>query len=228
MHRRLFKVRKHLGLTQKQVADILGIGQNAYSMIESGKISLTDRNRTILAEKLYINPLFLLENRGEMLLSTQLNTTVTSLQGAAGAQGASGEHDGRVPFYSKPATDLTYTTLDEMAHADSDYLIDLPPFNDCSFYRPVFGESMSPRYNPGDIVACKRVQNKKMLLYGESYLCVISLDGDQYETIKILRKSPDLGSVILMPCNEAFDSTQVPQEAIAELYIIKGKIERNI
>lgn len=217
MHRRLYKARKHLGLTQAQIASILGIGQTAYSMIENGKISLTDRNRTTLADKLYINPIFLTEGRGDMMLPTERNRVSATEQNSP----KSG-----VPFFSKPIQGSS--SFREMINDSPEYFIDVEPFNDCNFYRPVFGESMAPQYNPSDIVACKRINNKEMILYGQAYLCFINFDGDFYETIKILRKSSTDNHVILTPCSEAFDPTTVPLDAISELYIIKGKIERNI
>ena len=55
----LKKIRLFLGLKQREVADILGVGQNTYSAIETNKIALTDRNRKTLIEKLDINPEFL-------------------------------------------------------------------------------------------------------------------------------------------------------------------------
>lgn len=216
MHRRLYKARKHLGLTQAQIASILGIGQTAYSMIENGKISLTDRNRAILSDKLYINPIFLTEGRGEMMLSSERVAHNTEQRVV----------EGGVPFFSKPINGMS--SLEEIMGERPEYVINAEPFNDCNLYRPVFGESMSPRYNPSDIVACKRIKNKDMILYGEAYLCLINFDGDFYETIKVLRKSSNNDKVVLTPCNEAFDPTTVPLEAISELYIIKGKIERNI
>lgn len=221
MHRRLFKVRKHLGLTQKQVADVLSIGQNAYSMIEGGRVSLTEKNRSILAEKLYINPTYLVDGRGEMILNTAKLPENQPQNGTVPTKG--------IPFFSKPLAQHTSTlqSLEELAAENSEYLIDLPPFNDCSFYRPVWGESMSPRYNPGDMVACKRV-TKEYIQWGSAYWCLMELNGDRYETIRILRHSTTDDSVILTPCNEAFDPTEVPFSAIRELYLIKGKIERNL
>lgn len=234
MHRRLFKVRKHLGLTQQQIAAILGIGQNAYSMIENGRIQLTERNRSILAERLYINPVFLTEGIGEMMLAATPSDVQTH-QNSSGQWVVSGgtkslktQNSAAVPYYSKQVTGSMLISYDDLAREEPEYYIDLAPLNDCTFYRPVFGESMSPRYNPGDLVACKRVRNRNIILYGESYLCMISLDGDFYETIKILRRNATPGMITLMPCNAAFDQTDVPIDAIKDLYLIKGKIERNI
>lgn len=221
MHRRLFKVRKHLGFTQKQIADVLGIGQNAYSMIEGGRVTLTDKNRSILAEKLYVNPTFLLEGRGEMFLDTTKTPEHQSDHTTDPARG--------VPFCSKPLppNPPAFQSLEEWADEYSEYRVNLSPFNDCSFYRPVWGDSMSPRYNPSDMVACKRVP-KEHIQWGEAYWCLMELNGNRYETIRILRHSPDEGSVVLTPCNEAFDPTVVPLSSIRELYLIKGKIERNL
>lgn len=87
---------------------------------------------------------------------------------------------------------------------------------------------MAPRFNPGDLIACKYVHNKDLILYGEAYLCVISYEGDLYETVKIIRKHSDPSYVVLKPVNPVFDETVVPLSSIKDLYIIKGRIERNL
>lgn len=221
MHRRLYKARKQLGLTQKQMADVLSIGQNAYSMIEGGRVALTDKNRSILAEKLYINPAFLIEGRGEVIINTAKLTENQTQKEHTMGQG--------VPFFSKPLPQNlpALQSLEELAAENAEYWVNLQPFNDCSFYRPVWGESMSPRYNSSDMVACKRA-TKEHIQWGEAYWCLMELNGDRYETIRILRQSTIDGSVALTPCNEAFDPTVVSLSAIRELYVIKGKIERNL
>ncbi|MEG2479732.1 MAG: helix-turn-helix transcriptional regulator, partial [Mucinivorans sp.] len=68
---RLFEIRKYFRLTQKQLAEILGIGQNTVSMIESGQISLVERNRRALVEKLKINANWLDSGSGQMIMSDQ-------------------------------------------------------------------------------------------------------------------------------------------------------------
>lgn len=225
---RLREARKFLGFTQKAMAEILQIGQNTYSMIENGKISLTDKNKGILAEKIRLNPLWLTSGIGEMLLDHRpQNQVLTSINNQT--NGSDTDSFNGVPFYSKPVTGSMVISLDDLANEEAEYYINFAPFNDCSFYRPVWGESMSPRYNPGDIIACKRIINKNYILYGETYLCIISLDGDFYETIKTLRKhTTDPSKIILRPSNPEFDETAIPINSILELYLIKGKIERNV
>lgn len=231
MNKRLFEVRRHLGLTQQQIASILRIGQNTYSMIENGRLQLTERNRTVLAERLYINPDFLLEGKGEMMLPIPVaGSIMRSSDGDWVVESKSVKHTSNigVPYYAKPVSGSMVISYDDMQRESPEYFIDIAPLNDCTFYRPVFGESMAPRYNPGDIVACKKINNKNIILYGESYLCMIALDGDFYETIKVLRRNTAPGMITLMPYNNSFDETTIPMESIVDLYLIKGKIERNI
>ena len=52
-------IRKSLGMTQQQLAQRLGIGKAALSMIETGKAALTARNKNILVQELNVNPEFL-------------------------------------------------------------------------------------------------------------------------------------------------------------------------
>ena len=59
VNERLKEIRIFLKMTQKEMANILSISQNSYSYIEGGKVSLTDKNRKILIEKLDVNPDFL-------------------------------------------------------------------------------------------------------------------------------------------------------------------------
>lgn len=218
---RLAQLRKFLGMTQKQMAEILQIGQNAYSMIENGKIRLTEKNRSILSEKLRANPLWLETGIGEMFLDQTVRSnrlTYTNIQQSKG-----------VPYYSKPVTGSILISFNDMAQESPEYNIDYKPFNDCSFYRPVYGESMCPKFNPGDVIACKRIASKELILYGESYLCMVKIDSDFYETIKILRRHADRPDmIILKPINPNFDESIIPIDSIIDLYIIRGKIERNI
>lgn len=217
---RLFEARKFLGLTQKQFSDYMMIGQNTLSMIENGRINLTDRHRSVLAERLRINPLWLDTGIGEMFLDPSITRPRKATNVTPSQRG--------VPFYNKPFTGSTNVTFDTLAREDPEFYIDYEPFNDCSFYRTVYGDSMCPRYNPGDVVACKKVLNKNIIMYGESYFCLVRMDGDSHETIKVLRRNPDPTMIILKPLNPDFDESIVPIDSIIDLYIIKGKIERNI
>ena len=66
---RLLELRKTLGITQKQMAEAIGIKQAAYSTIELGKTTLTDRNRTTIINIFSVNPVWFDTGIGEMFLN---------------------------------------------------------------------------------------------------------------------------------------------------------------
>lgn len=68
MNERLKMIRKAKHMTQTELAEILNIKQTAVSAIESGRASLTARNKQMLYEKLYINPDYLEHGIGDMFL----------------------------------------------------------------------------------------------------------------------------------------------------------------
>lgn len=222
MNRRLYEVRKSLRMTQKQMADILVIGQSAYSMIERGQIGITARNRALLEAKLRINPEYLLSGTGLMILPQ--SPVLATSGGDVSLTEAASQRKG-VPYISRAISSTSDMPM-HFEEGDIEYYIDYEPFNDCTFYRPVYGHSMSPKFNPGDTVACKSVKSLANILFGHSYLCVVSNEGESYETLQIIRKAEGEGEVILTPLNPAFDSVVVPLSSIVELYLVCGKIER--
>lgn len=193
-------------------------------MIENGKIGLTTGNRIILESKLGINPDFLIHGTQPMILKVRIPTQPTTTQET---HTDTNLQDSGVPFFSKNINFSSTRTL-LLSPNDVEYYVNYEPFNDCTFYRPVFGHSMSPRFNPADTIACKVVNSKNNIMYGQSYLCLISYEGDMYETFRILRKSEREGYIVLTPLNPSFDSTEIPLDAIIELYLVCGKIERTI
>ena len=68
-------LRSKLKLKQRDLADVLGIGNNAYSMIETGKSGLSRRNLLILCNTYSVNPQWL--EFGEEPMFTTLKESIT-------------------------------------------------------------------------------------------------------------------------------------------------------
>ena len=66
MGQRLKLIRKALGLTQEQLAQRLGVGKTALSMVETGKARLSNRNKNILVQEFNVSPEWLETGEGEM------------------------------------------------------------------------------------------------------------------------------------------------------------------
>lgn len=66
MRKRLREIRKNLGYTQNEFGEKIGITGSTVSDIERGKLSLTERNISLICEKLGVNKNWLKNGEGEM------------------------------------------------------------------------------------------------------------------------------------------------------------------
>lgn len=97
----------------------------------------------------------------------------------------------------------------------------VPAFRDCQFLIRVKGESMSPRYLSGDIVACREVQDTGTFFqWGKTYV----LDTDQGVVIKRVRPSEKENHVLCVSDNPEYDPFDVPIAGIYHLAIVRGLI----
>lgn len=97
----------------------------------------------------------------------------------------------------------------------------VPAFRDCQFLIRVKGESMSPRYLSGDIVACREVQDTGTFFqWGKTYV----LDTDQGVVIKRVRPSEKENHVLCVSDNPEYDPFDVPTASIYHLAIVRGLI----
>lgn len=99
----------------------------------------------------------------------------------------------------------------------------VPGYKDCDFSINVWGDSMYPAYKNGDIIACREIKDKSVILFGEAYLVITQ----EFRTLKFIQKGSDRGTVILRSDNPKFDDVEIPRDAILKLYLVKGKITRD-
>lgn len=222
--KRISEIRKFLELTQTQLASIMETTQNNVSLIENGRMALSEKHKENLVEKLRVNRTWLSTGDGDMfslsgipesyLTKEQMDKIIENTRPSSVA----------VPFYENPIEGIA----DDTSSRTPRYMIDYLPFNDCTFYRPVYGESMIPKFQRGDTIACKRLANKDSLMYGEVYLCTFRRGDETIELLRTIRRTEDPGIVALVPLNPKYDSITIPKSAIEALYIVKGRIERFI
>lgn len=97
----------------------------------------------------------------------------------------------------------------------------VPAFRDCQFLIRVKGESMSPRYLSGDIVACREVQDTGTFFqWGKTYV----LDTDQGVVIKRVRPSEKENHILCVSDNPEYAPFDVPIAGIYHLAIVRGLI----
>jgi transcriptional regulator with XRE-family HTH domain len=70
MRERLKRIRKRLGLNQTEFARLIGLRQTALSMIEVGRIPLTDKNVKLICAVFNVNEQWFKTGAGEMFGSS--------------------------------------------------------------------------------------------------------------------------------------------------------------
>ena len=134
---RLKLLRKTIGLTQEQLAQRLGIGKAALSMIETGKAALSSRNKNILVQELNVNPDWLDSGEGEMFnaepdLTAYMHRTDNTLPLQS------------VPLYSIEGTAGLVPLFADHAQTRPVNFIHIPNLPKCDGAIYIVGDSMYP------------------------------------------------------------------------------------
>lgn len=213
----------------------------------------------ILDNCLDLNPEWLLTGNGEML-KTKSEENATILNG-----GENGGKNGDNPKVKKmwsmdPSEKPTYTEeaskkngnliplYDGLVAAGTALQADLSPqmepveyvdagdwFRDATAAMRVHGDSMHPEYHSGSIIAMKRVNNKRLIVFGQDYV----IETSEYRVLKRLQRSDEKEYWTLASVNteiwevgplkgklihEPFD---VHVDDVARLFKVLGCVKRN-
>ena len=221
MGHRLKLIRKTLGMTQEQLAQRLGVGKTALSMIETGKARLSNRNKNILVQEFNVSPEWLESGVGEMfnadpsLVKEFSRKTDNSLPMQS------------VPLYSIEGTaGLVPLFTDRMSIEPVNY-IHIPNLPKCDGAIYVVGDSMYPLLKSGDIVLYKQLQSLEDVFWGDMYLLSIDINGEEYITVKYVQKTDRAGYVRLVSQNQHHADKDVQVEKIRAIALVKASIRMN-
>ena len=203
MGERVKLIRKELKLTQEQLAQRLGIGKAALSMIETGKCGLSTRNKNILVQDLNVNPEWLDSGKGEMF-NAEPDYTAFRLRS-----------DNSLPLF------------EEQGATKPINYIHIPNLPKCDGAIYIVGDSMYPLLKSGDIVLYKQLQDINSIFWGDMYLLSIDLDGEEYITVKYIQKSEREGYVKLVSQNPHHADKDIEMSRIRAIALVKASIRMN-
>ncbi|MCI7140777.1 XRE family transcriptional regulator [Alistipes sp.] len=220
MNERVKLIRKQLGMTQEQLAQHLGIGKAALSMIETGKTGLSSRNRNILVQELNVNPEWLETGHGNMFnadpdLTAYMHRTDNSLPMQS------------VPLYSIEGTAGLVPLFTDQAQTNPVNYIHIPNLPKCDGALYVRGDSMYPLLKSGDIVLYKQLNDIDDIFWGDMYLLSIDMDGEEYVTVKYIQKSDREGYVKLVSQNPHHADKEIEIGRIRAIALVKASIRMN-
>ena len=220
INNRLRIIRKELSLTQENLARVLGIGKSALSMIETGKASLSERNKNILVQELNVNPDWLESGEGNMFCEQRPSAVFM------------GKTDRPLPTQSVPLYNIEGTAglvplfFDDRNRKPIDY-IHIPNLPKCDGAIYVVGDSMYPLLKSGDIVLYKQLSSIDDVFWGDMYLLSIDIDGEEYVTVKYIQKSDRPGCVKLVSQNPHHADKEIEVRRIRALAFVKASIRMN-
>ncbi len=220
MGERVKAIRKALGLTQDQLARRLGIGKAALSMIETGRAALSSRNRNIFIQELNVNPDWLDTGRGELFnAAPDLQAFMRRTDSTLPLQS--------VPLYALEATAGLAPLFTDRPEMQPGQFIHIPNLPKCDGAVYINGDSMYPLLKSGDIVLYKQVHDIRDVFWGDMYLLSVEIDGEEYVTVKYIRRSEREGCVLLVSENPLHADKEVAIERIRALALIKASIRMN-
>ena len=204
------QIKLHLGIkTDSEFAEFLGVKQPTVS---------TWRKRNTIDYDLIITKCndidanWLLTGEGEMLKSDNNTPAVAEPQLPSGVP--------MLPFdaFAGIGTDVEGVNLDTI---EERYVVPLFDGMKMDFMIPVRGSSMYPKYNSGDVVACRMVQELLFVQWNKVYVLDTISQG---VIIKRLKKSDKEGFVICKSDNEQYEPFEIPMSDIRTIALVVGVI----
>ena len=104
---------------------------------------------------------------------------------------------------------------------DCDYYV-VPLFKEAEFLIPVKGSSMYPKYNSGDIVACKRVPLDTFFQWNKVYV----LDTEQGALVKRIKKGETDDTITIISDNPKYEPFILQKSKIFAIAIVVGVIRQ--
>lgn len=96
----------------------------------------------------------------------------------------------------------------------------VPAFKDAEFLIIVKGSSMVPKYNSGDIVACKRMPLDTFFQWNKVYV----LDTEQGPLIKRVKKGSTDETLTIFSDNPSYEPFELPRTKIYHIALVVGVI----
>ena len=207
---KLRELRKHKGVTQQEIANLIGISQNNYSYWENGKVKIDNESLTKLAEYFGVSVDYLLGR-------TDYRDERSEIRSVYDIQGISPISTHRIPMLGKVA-------CGEPIYADEDresYVMAGTDIN-ADFCLTAQGDSMvGARILDGDIVFCRQqdiVENgeiaavligdeatlKRVYYYPENKMLVLRAENPKYK--EFVYKNEELDEIRILGKAIAFQS----------------------
>lgn len=207
------KLLSYSGLNAKAFSEKIGLErpQAIYDLLKGKTKSISPAMKNkILSVFTEINPSWLLTGEGEML-RTAINDTTSLPDGR--------QMDNAIPlipmdaFAGYPPQQYSDLPVEDYYH--------VAEFSRADFLIRVKGDSMTPKLNGGDIVACKKVYERLFFQWHRIYVIYTNSQGVM---IKRVEQSERDGCIRLVSDNPSYQPFDIPESDISDIALVMGAI----
>ena len=210
---RILSFAETLGISKREFYLQIGVSRGT---LESKSSITEDVMARFIAKFPQVSPSWLLTGKGEMIIST-LNEEVKEEKLPVAHRTESGEG---IPLIPINAMAGAFTGDQSVMEYECERFI-IPSFKGADFLIGVKGSSMCPRYNSGDIVACKRLDIHDIFFQWNK---VYVLDTDQGPLIKRIKPGTDKDHVTIVSDNKDYEPFELALSHIYHVALVVGVI----
>ena len=209
---RILSFAETLGISKREFYTQIGVSRGT---LESKSSITEDVMARFIARFPQVSPSWLLTGKGDMIISQNTDMKNEELPVAHRTESNEG-----IPLIPINAMAGAFTGDQSVMEYECDRYI-IPSFKGADFLIGVKGSSMYPRYNSGDIVACKRLSLQDLFFQWNK---VYVLDTDQGPLIKRIKPGPDKDHVTLVSDNKDYEPFELAIDHIYHVALVVGVI----
>ena len=205
----LDKFFKDKGLSQREIADSMGVSPAYINAVLCGRKAIGKKVAEKISNLYGLSASWLLTGEGEMLNQPLSEKEATEKEKPNG-----------LPLIPIEAMAGVLSGMDTSVMEYDCERYHVPLFSGADFLIRIQGDSMMPKYVPGNIVACKRVPLDKLWFqWGKVYV----IDTRQGALIKRIEPSSD-GFISLCSDNPSYKPFDLPVDEINGVALVIGQI----
>lgn len=173
-----------------------------------------------------INPIWLLQGKGEMLIHKNDQLKKVDMVNEEAAQYDTSIQ--RIPLYGIEATAGVVSIFDDVSSQNPIDYLHIPNLSRCDGAISVIGDSMYPILKSGDIVAFKKIHDINNVLWGEMYIVSLDVEGETFILVKFIQKSYLEDHIKLVSQNQHHSPKDVHIKNVKSLAIVKASVRYNV
>lgn len=206
---RIKELRSQKKMTQLEFSSLFGVDNSQFSKIEGGKLQPTLSLLMEISSKLDVSADWLLTGKGEMLVRENSNLAQGPLEGFPLVSPRAVAGFSNVDFRIEEQDIQARYVVPKFKHKQVDFMIEIE------------GSSMYPKYNSGDVIACKIINERHFIQWNKTHVVATK---DQGIIVKRIKPSERENCLCMVSDNKDYPAFDVPMDEIGGVAMVVGVI----